>query len=373
MVSTALGGQDIPGSLRIAKSSAFGAISPPICSRSIASFRFRVRAMSSAPSPTNSLDGARAEVGFVLIGRNEGARLVAALAALPENRGPVIYVDSGSTDDSVANARRVGATVVALDMSIPFTAARARNAGFAALPEPKPEFVQFIDGDCALQPGWIDAALAWLRKTPKAAVAFGLTRERFPERSVYNRLIDAEWNVPVGLALSCAGNAMMRSSVFSASGGFNPDLIAGEDPEFCLRLRKAGWEIWRIDRDMTLHDAAMTRFAQWWNRNRRAGHAYAEGAAMHGAPPERHFVRETRRAILWGGAMPLAALLGACVSPLALLLLLVYPLQVLRLTPSLGFARAFFLTLGKFPEMHGVAEYALRRLLRRKSRLIEYK
>jgi GT2 family glycosyltransferase len=329
--------------------------------------------MSIPRSDAVTPDGATPVVGFVLIGRNEGERLVAALAALPRDRGPVVYVDSGSTDASVANAHAIGATVVELDMTIPFTAARARNAGFAALPDPKPGFVQFIDGDCALQPGWVEAALTALQQMPKAALVFGRTRERFPEVSVYNRLIDAEWNVPVGKALSCAGNAMMRSEVFITSGGFNPALIAGEDPEFCLRLRKAGWEIWRIDHEMTRHDAAMTRFSQWWNRNRRAGHAYAEGAAMHGAPPERHFVRETRRAILWGGVIPAVALIGALISPLALLLLLIYPLQVLRLVPSLGLARAFFLTLGKFPELHGVVEYLWRRVFGRKARLIEYK
>ncbi len=312
-------------------------------------------------------------VAAILIGRNEGNRLIAALAAVPPDVSPVIYVDSGSTDGSVRAAQQAGAQVVELDMSRPFTAARARNAGFAALASDPPDFVQFIDGDCALADGWVSTATAFLAENPSVAVACGRLRERFPEASLWNRLCDAEWDTPIGKTRACGGIAMMRSSAFATADGFNPNLIAGEEPELCVRLRAAGWEIWRLDAEMALHDAAMTRFGQWWKRMRRSGHAFAEGAALHGRPPERHFVTETRRALIWGLALPLAALIGAVFNPLALLVLLAYPLQVLRLAPRVGAVRAAFLTLGKIPEAIGVAEYWLRRRLGRRSRLIEYK
>lgn len=309
----------------------------------------------------------------VLIGRNEGARLLAALAAIPAEVRPVIYVDSGSTDGSVAAAQAAGARVVALDMSRPFTAARARNEGFAALAADRPDFVQFIDGDCALAPGWIETARRFLLEHPDVAVACGRRRERFPEASVYNRLCDEEWNTPIGEARACGGDALMRADAFAAVGGFNPGLIAGEEPELCVRLRAAGWKIHRLDAEMTLHDAAMTRFGQWWKRMRRSGHAYAEGAALHGSPPERHFVTETRRALIWGAAIPLAALIGTAFTPWALLILALWPLQILRLARRLGLSRAAFLTIGKLPEALGVAEYWLRRLAGRRAGLIEYK
>ncbi len=314
-----------------------------------------------------------ARVAAVLIGRNEGPRLVAALASIPAGVHPVVYVDSGSTDGSVAAAQAAGARVVALDMSLPFTAARARNEGFAALAPDTPDYVQFIDGDCTLAPDWIDTATRFLDATPAAAVACGRRRERFPEASLWNRLCDAEWDTPIGQARACGGDALMRSAAFRAAGGYNPGLIAGEEPELCVRLRAAGWQIWRLDAEMTLHDAAMTRFGQWWKRSRRAGHAFAEGAALHGAPPERHFVAETRRALIWGAALPLAALAGAWLTPWALLLVLLLPLQALRLAPRLGLARAAFLTLGKIPEALGVAEYWFRRARGQRTALIEYK
>ncbi len=314
------------------------------------------------------------QIGAVIIGRNEGARLVACLASFPRDVRPLIYVDSGSTDGSVAMARAAGAEVVALDMKVPFTAARARNAGFARLIESgAPDFVQFVDGDCQMQPGWLSEAARFLASRPEVGVVCGRRREIHPEASIWNRLCDAEWDTPVGEAKACGGDALMRMAAVQGVGGYDPTLIAGEEPEMCVRLRQAGWKIWRIDREMTLHDAAMTKVGQWWKRTRRGGHAFAEGAALHGAPPERHWVAETRRAVIWGAVLPLLVVLGLLITPWALLILLVYPLQVLRLRRRYGWERAFFTTLAKFPEAQGVVQYHWNRLRNRRSRLIEYK
>lgn len=318
-------------------------------------------------------------IAAILIGRNEGARLLRCLASV-KGLDRVVYVDSGSTDGSVAAARDAGAEVVELDMGRPFTAARARNAGIEALKQGEtPDLVQFIDGDCELQPGWIETATAFLADTPRAAVACGRRRERFPEASIYNRNCDREWDTPVGRAKACGGDALMRMAALEAVGGYNPALIAGEEPEMCVRMRAEGWEIWRLDAEMTLHDAALTRFSQFWKRARRGGHAWAEGAAMHGAPPERHGVPGLRRALLWGVVLPVSALLLAIfVTPWALLLLLAYPAQVARLALREGGRRedweqAALLTAGKFAEAQGALEYHWRRLRGRPSGLIEYK
>lgn len=313
----------------------------------------------------------------VLIGRNEGARLVAALAALPDSLDRAVYVDSGSTDGSMEAARAAGVTAVALDMTQPFTAARARNAGVAALLSngPEPEFIQFIDGDCTLQPGWLDTALTAMASDPRRAVVCGRRRERCPDASVYNWLIDREWDTPVGPAKACGGDALIRYAAFAEVGGFPDDMIAGEEPEMCVRLRQAGWRIERLDAEMTLHDAAMTRFSQWWRRSRRGGHAFAEGAWRHGAPPERHKVPETRRALAWGLGLPLVILLAFVVlGPAALILVLAWPTQVLRLRrKGHPWTEALFLTLGKFPEALGALDFHLRRLRGGPRSLIEYK
>lgn len=335
--------------------------------------------MSVGERDVGGTAAAELEAAAVVIGRNEGERLIACLASLRGQASRIVYVDSGSTDGSVTAARAAGAEVVALDLSRPFTAARARNAGLDALAAGAiPDLVQFIDGDCEIRPDWIPAARAFLAANPRAGVACGRRRERHPELSVYNRLCDAEWDTPVGPARACGGDAMMRRTALDAVGGFAPDLIAGEEPELCVRLRAAGWEIWRLDEEMTLHDAAMSRFGQWWRRVRRAGHAFAEGAHRHGAAPERHFVAETRRALLWGAALPAATLAGALANPWALVLLIAWPAQIVRLARRGGggrdaWERAIFLTIGKIPEALGALEFHWRRLRRRPSGLIEYK
>lgn len=305
----------------------------------------------------------------IVIGRNEGARLERSLRGFNGRVAQLVYVDSGSTDGSPATARALGAEVVALDMSLPFTAARARNAGVAALGKDI-TLVQFLDGDCILREGWLEASQAHLAAHPKVAVVCGRRREEHPEASVYNALIDREWDTPPGEALACGGDALMRLSALREVGGYRDDLIAGEEPELCQRLRRAGWRIWRLDAEMTWHDAQITRFGQWWRRSLRAGHAFAQGAALHGKGPDKHWVAETRRALLWGALLPVVILLLAFLTPpLAALLALLYPLQLLRLVRRGGVVWGSFTLLGKFPEAAGALKY----YLRRDGKIIEYR
>lgn len=317
-------------------------------------------------------------VGAIAIGRNEGDRLVRCLASLnAAGAAPIVYVDSGSTDGSVDAARAAGAHVLELDMTIPFTAARARNEGFALLEQHDPDgtLVQFVDGDCELREGWLEAAQSALLAADDIAVVCGRRRERFPEASLWNRLIDEEWDTPVGEAKACGGDALIRRTALTDVGGYPDDLIAGEEPEMCYRMRKAGWRIHRIDAEMTLHDAALTRFSQWWKRARRAGHAYAAVAARHGHEEEGFRRGETRRALIWGAGVPLVTILGMLfVSPWCVLVLLAWPLQVLRITArGTPFTRAFFLTLGKVPEALGVFGFWKERLTGTRQKIIEYK
>jgi GT2 family glycosyltransferase len=316
-------------------------------------------------------------VDAVVIGRNEGARLIACLASLKGQVRQVVYVDSGSADQSVEAARAAGATVVELDLSRPFTAARARNAGLALLTGDG--FVQLVDGDCEVRPNWIATALRAMHDHPKAAVICGRRRERFPERSVWNRLCDREWNMPVGQASACGGDALMRLPALRAVGGYREDLIAGEEPELCLRLIRAGCQVWRIDAEMTLHDANMTRMSQWWRRSQRAGHAFAEGSHLHGKGPERHWVAETRRALIWGLGIPMAAAITGLLHPAGWLLLALWPLQMARLAwrwrsdGRPGVEAAILTVLGKLPEGIGILGYHWGRLRGRRRGLIEYK
>ena len=324
-------------------------------------------------------------IGLVAIGRNEGSRLHQCLLSVIGKVAHVVYVDSGSTDGSIELARSLGVDALELDLSIPFTAARARNAGFAHLLQANPqiEFVQFVDGDCEVVEGWLERAQQELDAHSNVAVVCGRRRERFPDSSIYNRLCDMEWDTPVGETSGCGGDSMMRVKAFEQVGGFNSTMIAGEEPELCLRLRQNGWKILRLDAEMTLHDAQITRFSQWWKRAFRAGHAYAEGAWLHGREPERHWVRENQRIWFWGLFLPLLALgMTWPTHGLSLLLLLGYPVLAYRTFLNLrrrnistqdAALYAISCVLDKFAQVGGAMQFLQRSLLGTKSALIEYK
>ncbi|MES2501456.1 MAG: glycosyltransferase [Pseudomonadota bacterium] len=321
-------------------------------------------------------------VGIVIIGRNEGSRLVSCLDSLSDFMPRVVYVDSASTDNSVNEAKNRGAHVISLDLKHGFTAARARNAGFDAIVSlfPDLKFVQFVDGDCIVNSKWISTAVGFLNDKPLVAVVCGRRRELYPQQSIYNNLCDHEWNTSLGEAKACGGDALMLADVFKLVGGYNNSLIAGEEPELCIRIRQAGFSVWRLDVEMTLHDAAITKFSQWWKRTTRGGYAFAEGAYLHGAAPEYHWVAESKRAWIWGALIPIAIILALLIYPLVgLVLLLIYPLQILRLTFKSQYAfkdafiQATFLTLGKFAEVMGQIKFWLNRYFKQQSKIIEYK
>lgn len=322
------------------------------------------------------------KLGVVVIGRNEGERLKRCLMSLSRSSALVVYVDSGSVDDSVVSAEKAGAVIVELDLTKPFTAARARNEGVARLQSLLPDvvYIQFVDGDCELDPEWLAAGVRFLDSHKNVGVVSGRLKERFPERSVYNFLCDIEWEAPDGESKACGGIALFRAQAFVAVHGFRTELIAGEEPELCYRLRTAGWKVWRIKRAMAWHDAAMTSFFQWWRRSVRGGYAYAEGAYLHGSSTERYAIRESMRIWFWGLGVPMASLfLFVLVGWGGLLLLLAYPVQVFRLavrgarSASENLISSFFLVLGKFPELQGQFKFLWRKSIGARSRLIEYK
>jgi glycosyltransferase involved in cell wall biosynthesis len=338
-------------------------------------------------------------MGVVAIGRNEGERLRRCLEAMAGVDVTIIYVDSASTDGSVALARALGVEVVELDMTTQFSAARARNVGFERLLEIDPEihFVQFLDGDCEVAPGWLERGLRTLEDHPEVAVVFGLRNERFPDRSIYNRLADIEWNVPITrgtwdkTAAACGGDAMIRARAFQEVGGYNPSIPAGEEPELCQRLRQMGYSVIRLDANMTWHDSAMLRFHQWVRRQVRTGYGGVDFTTRFGHRGYDPFRRQLQSARLWGLCWPLALIVmgglaafwGGSVAGLACgLLALFWPVQAIRIAArnrtragSFGAALAYgVLTMvGKFFQMTGQGLFLRDRLAGRHSRLIEYK
>jgi GT2 family glycosyltransferase len=323
-------------------------------------------------------------IGVVVIGRNEGERLKGCLKSLVGRVKSIVYVDSGSSDGSLEYAQSLGVDVVSLDMTIPFSAGRARNEGFEQLRKHQHEltYVQFIDGDCEVAEGWLTAAHDFLEKETGFAVVAGRRHEKFPERSVYNQLCDIEWDTPVGETEVCGGDFMIRAETFAQVKGFNPSVVAGEEPDMCYRLRKQGWKIFRLDHSMTHHDAAITRFSQWWRRTVRCGHAYAQGYDLHRSDGEGYCLRLSIKSWIWALVIPVMVLvLTLTGGPLFLLLLGFYPLQFIKITRDvnqrlksgkLSAIYAIFTVLAKWPQLIGQMLFVKRKLMGKKPSIIEY-
>ncbi len=304
----------------------------------------------------------------------------------------MVYVDSGSTDGSVARAKEMGAKVIELDRTTPFSASRARNAGFAALHEQGQfDSVQFVDGDCEILDGWIEAGSQFLHDNHSFAAVCGGLRERDPNQSIYNGICDVEWSVKTGEAEACGGVAMYRVSALEAVGGFDASVAAGEERELCARLREKGWKVMRLDVPMATHDSAMTQFSQWWKREIRAGYGGLDVATRF-EKGEGNFSRQVKSARVWGLVWPNLLILitivaagvrgpGAAIVAAALVFL-IWPLQMLRIAVrtrrrgrSVGFSLAygFFVMLAKWAQLRGQFRYIMDRGHGQHARLIEHK
>lgn len=330
---------------------------------------------------------AEPSLSVVIIGRNEGPRLERCLASVQamSYAGPteIIYVDSASTDGSPARAAEHGARVVELK-SDALTAARARNAGWQIATAP---FILFLDGDTILDPDFVTKALAEFEDS-KIMVVCGHRREIHPEASVYNRVCDLDWVYAVGVTDFCGGDAVIRRTALEQTGGYSPELIAGEEPDLCRRIRAHGGVVLRLDIPMTGHDLAMTSFTQYWRRSLRTGHAYAEIAALYktsGDPfwtaAARHNVKQ---AVIYMVA-PTACFVGA----------LLFHSWLLALAPLVGAALLVVRTAIKYrhkpagagtlllfgihshlqsiPVFIGQSRFWMNSLRNRRSSLIEYK
>jgi hypothetical protein len=176
---------------------------------------------------------------------------------------------------------------------------------------------------------------------------------------------------------------MFRARALAEVGGYDEGVIAAEDDELGVRLRERGGVLVRIDVESTLHDADMFRFGQWWLRAKRCGHAYAQVSELHGARGEKKFVREMKRAWVFGAVVPgSAALLTVPTLGLSWLALGLYPLNAVRIamgTKKRGFSWmdaavwGASCALSPIPQAFGALKFHLDRLRSKRPEIIEYK
>jgi GT2 family glycosyltransferase len=326
-------------------------------------------------------------IGIVIIGRNEGERLQSCFDSMSLIPCSKVYVDSGSTDNSLTIAKANTIETISLNPDRPFSAARARNEGFERLLQLNPNihYVQFIDGDCTLLPGWLEAAGLELSEDPKKAAVIGHLAERNIEKSPYNRLCALEWRSNPGDLTNygaLGGISMMRADVFQSLGGFNPDVIAGEDSELGVRMGLAGYKVTKLDQPMATHDANITQFSQWWKRAVRGGHAIGQRSYLNGNTAQKDCVRDRNSTLFWGIGIPALIVLGLIPTQgFSLLLLggyvvLAYRVVRFRLRQGDNLNDAWFyakyLLLAKFANAQGLLKFYLNRFSEHYE-IIEYK
>ena len=323
------------------------------------------------------------KIGIVVIGKNEGLRLIKCLESASTLNLPLIYVDSGSTDSSVENASNYTKDIIKLSMEGHFSASRARNEGLSYLVRKLPsiEFVQFVDGDCVLSRDWIDISIEKMNLSSSYAVVCGRRKELFPEKSLYNKLCDIEWDVTAGEVLACGGDFLCRVTAFEQVKGFNVSFIAGEEPELCFRLRQHAWKILRTTDLMTFHDSNILCLSKYLVKIRRTGYAYCLGFLEHGMSAEHYNMREVLRIIFWGFLLPIAflfyVLIGSWNSNLVIVIFLAQFMRVYQKVKNYAFLTRFvyaaITVFGKTVECMGLFQCLLRKITRSQNSLIEYK
>lgn len=341
-----------------------------------ASLRLPMNPAANAPS-----------LSVVVIGRNEGLRLARCLESVRALRGFVevqlIYVDSASTDGSPETAARYGAQVVVVHPRRP-TAAVGRNAGW---PLATADFVLFLDGDTVLHPDFPRAAYDRMISDSRISTVWGHRREIHPEESVYNRVLDLDWIYAPGVVEACGGDVLMRCSALREVNGYDDQLIAGEEPELCRRLRARGYSILHIDHPMTCHDLQIMRWGQYWTRARRSGYAYAEVSDRFRHSNDPLWAADSRRsltrALAWTGTLAVAAV--ACLRfgalPLLLWLTVFLALSVRSAwkarwknsNPVTLFLYGIHSQIQHLPICVGQLQYMLDKKAKRQRNLVEYK
>lgn len=236
-------------------------------------------------------------IGVVIIGLNVEKSLADCIKSIQAANYPrelleILYVDGGSMDNSPQIAKTFdGVNVLKLNDRHP-TPGRGRNRGWQSLDTP---LIQFMDADTILDPLWLEKALPELKDN--TAAVCGNRREKFPDKNLFHVLTDMEWHYEVGPCRYFGGEVLIKREVLEKTGGFDENLVAGEDPELSYRIRQEGWQILRIDVTMATHDINMTRLRQYLKRAYRSGYAYAEIALRFMQNQEKLWLRELTRIV----------------------------------------------------------------------------
>jgi glycosyltransferase involved in cell wall biosynthesis len=312
------------------------------------------------------------KIGVVIIGVNAQKFIPGCIESVlnsdyPENQMEIVYVDGGSSDQSIEIASNYPKIkILKLNSSHP-TPGKGRNAGWKLLDAP---YIQFLDADTMIDRDWFKNGLPHLLRTDIAAVC-GHRRERYPDKNCFHMIGNMEWKYETGSCRYFGGDVLIKRNILVDTEGFDEALVAGEDPELSYRIRQKKLHILRIDHPMTLHDLNMVSFNQYLRRAYRSGYGYAEIAVRHCRENEKLWTRETIRVVCKAFA-PLSIFIAGIATGnpatgvMASLLILLLPLLKISKfktqfsqTWGKSFLYSIHICLVVFPQFAGVMRYLL--------------
>ena len=341
---------------------------------------------STSAAPKQAADKApQSATCVVVVGVDPKVSPEASIRSVAGSRA-VVFAPLVPMQDAVAIARKAGAVIVENDGKPLQTGGRARNAGYRLLKKlaPDMEYVQFIDAGGALDPDWIAAAEKFMARRPEVAIIEGAVRDEEGNSAEYLTVSEQRNNeTPGEIVMTTSGGAFVRASAFEAAGGFRGDLISLDMEDLCIRQRRRGAHVWRLEANMWVHDAARPRAGHWRRAARRRGFDNAYAMSLHGGPPERHGVMQTVRAVVWGCVFPvliavvagLGALAGSVLAPMtppmyiaAGIIAAGVSVYLLQFLPSVfrrgvfkpsSWRQGFYTVFGRFSEFSGALRYWL--------------
>lgn len=196
-------------------------------------------------------------LSVVVIARNEarnvGRCVRSALAAVVPFPGTeIILVDSASTDGTIDIARQFPISIIQLQPHWPLTPGAGRYLGTRAT---SGEYVLFLDGDTELYSGWLPEALDFLRRHPEAGGVGGTGDEFYINEhgQLTGEVLHRYQVQQVTEVKTLGGDGLYRRLALDKVGTFHPYLALYEEAELALRLRRAGYTLWRLPLPMAKH------------------------------------------------------------------------------------------------------------------------
>jgi len=197
------------------------------------------------------------KLSVIIIGRNEASHIKRCLLSVlkgiqtvPDTE--VIYSDSASTDNTIDIVRQYPVHIYQLKPDWPLSAAAGR---YTAYRHASGKYLFFIDGDTLLYRNWLPRGIRFLEEHQEAAVVAGSVHEIFEDEAGKTvGFLKHRYGHLAGPASvkAMGGIALYRKSVLDQVGPFNPFIAADEEPELGIRIRHAGYRLFRLPEPMAI-------------------------------------------------------------------------------------------------------------------------